>query len=364
MNKILIYAPSITYGGGESYVFNLLNELKKRYIFEVLVITGCKHLKQKIGPDTKLCRVKVVYTSPRLGLMSALGIARLNYEILKFTPDFIFLNGLPESGGLSRYVIGDKNKKITICHSNELWLRNKKNTIGNLIKKAIYYNFTGHLGKIIAINNEVLKSFEGISIGNAYIKKVYSGVPTIDLIARESNDIPVFGRISRLCPGKGNELLLEAFSDLVSLGYNARLVLAGSGEQLNYLKKLVVKLGIIDKVEFLGHVEPDVFFSKIDCMISPSTMEALPTVIAEAMSCKIPVIATNVGGVPEMIEHEFSGFLIEPSSTSEIRKALQLFLECPERFQAYKDNAFEAYRNLFSIETAVTNTIEFLHEKN
>ncbi|WP_233358528.1 glycosyltransferase family protein, partial [Vibrio cholerae] len=82
--------------------------------------------------------------------------------------------------------------------------------------------------KIIAINDEVLKSFERISIGNAYIKKIYSGVPTIKLISKESNEIPVFGRISRLCPGKGNELLLEAFSDLVSRGYNARLVIAGS----------------------------------------------------------------------------------------------------------------------------------------
>ncbi|ENC7045777.1 glycosyltransferase family 4 protein, partial [Vibrio cholerae] len=346
MKKILIYAPSIAYGGGESYVFNLISELKRNYIFEILVITGCEYLKKKIGPETTLCRVKIIHTSPRLGIMSALGIMRLNYEILNFSPDFIFLNGLPESGALSRYIIGERSKKISICHSNELWLRNRKFTIGNLIKKAIYYNFTGHLGKIIAINDEVLKSFERISIGNAYIKKIYSGVPTIKLISKESkesNEIPVFGRISRLCPGKGNELLLEAFSDLVSRGYNARLVIAGSGEQFNYLEKLVVKLGIIDKVEFLGHVEPEVFFSKIDCMISPSTMEALPTVIAEAMSCKIPVIATNVGGVPEMIEHEFSGFLIEPNSICEIRKALQYFLEYPEKFQTYKDNAFEVY---------------------
>ncbi|HDY8131509.1 TPA: glycosyltransferase family 4 protein [Vibrio vulnificus] len=360
--RIIFYVPSVAFGGGESYIFNLLKETKESYYCEIRILTACKELYfllKELDFD-----VVLIKTSPSLGFKMLLGIVRLNLEIVKFRPSIVFLNGLPEAGALARYIFLHNGKKVSICHSNEYWLRYCDGiSFKRLFRKLVSLNFLKYLDKVIVITNEALTSLEGQRTFKCKVKKIHNGIPKVEISKKsKDNSKIVFGRISRLCDGKGNEMLLEATAELINKGLKLKLIIAGTGEQLDFLKNMSVKLGIEPDVDFIGHVSPSEFFSKIDCMISPSDLEALPTVISEAMSCFIPVISTSVGGVPEMINHKVSGYLIEAKNKKMLIEAMQCYLLNADDFDGYANHAFDVFKDNFSIKTSTKKTWEFINE--
>ena len=170
-------------------------------------------------------------------------------------------------------------------------------------------------------------------------------------IEHDSNCI-VFGRIGRLVDGKGNNNLIRSFAKLMacSKSKNMKLLFAGVGPNQSALEKLSAELEIEDNVIFSGLISQEAFFSNVNIMISPSLMEATPLVIAEALSCRVPVIATKVGGVPEMIEHERTGYLIEPNNIEELCNAMEIFLSDPDGFNRYAEQGYLIYKEKFSLE--------------
>lgn len=360
--KILFYAPSIEFGGGESYVFNLVNELLTKFECEILVLTPCVKLIESLSVVN--AKVVSINTSPTIGFKCIQGLIFLSYNIKLFKPEIVFLNGLAESGSLSRFIYKGEASFVSIGHSNEYWLKSRDNSsVKIFLRKVLTYNFFKFLDKVIVITEEALDSVKTQRLFDCKVLKIYNGTPAIcSAPSFGSSDIVTFGRISRLCEGKGNELLIKAFSKLIQSGYKARLLIAGTGEQMEYLEHLVKEVQLTEFVRFLGHVAPVDFFNKIDCMVSPSLMEGLPTVISEAFSCHTPVISTSVGGVPEMIKHKFSGYLIEPYSEDEISTAFKKFIDDRASFERFAVNGYYTYLDNFSIEISVKKTWDYLNE--
>ncbi|MEZ8204532.1 glycosyltransferase family 4 protein [Vibrio splendidus] len=360
--KVLFYVPSIAFGGGESYIINLIKETGEKYQYNIRVLTACSELYRllkKLKFD-----VKLIATSPSLSPKMFFGLMMLNVEIRKTNPDIVFLNGLPESGAMARFILAPNSIKVVVCHSNEYWLNNDTWSIKKLIRKTISSNFLKYLDKVIVITEEAAKSLRGNNLFRCDLEKIYNGIPLVDIEgSHEVRHPPVFGRISRLCEGKGNEMLIRATARIISRGIDVRLVVAGNGEQFALLKAITIQLGIESNVSFIGHVEPDSFFSKIDCMVSPSDMEALPTVISEAMSCQIPIISTCVGGVPEMLEHMVSGYLIPPKDEDKLVEAMIFYLDNKDKFECYASNAFISFTNKFSIEASTLKTWKFINDR-
>jgi len=361
--KVLFYVPSKTFGGGESYIFNFIKESIDYKNYDFKVLTACPELFELLSELN--CDVKMLRTSPSFGIEMFLGLMKINLEISRVKPDIVFLNGLPESGAMSRYIYAPTADKITICHSNEYWLKERPlSNIKRLIRSVISWGFFKYVDKIIVITEEAKKSVEYRNLFDCRLKKIYNGIPQIDLKReREREKGIVFGRISRLCPGKGNEMLLRAVSSLKKNGFNFKLVIAGEGEQLHLLKTMTYELNVENEVHFIGHVSPSIFFSKIDCMVSPSDMEALPTVISEAMSCFVPIIATSVGGVPEMLEHMTSGYLMPPNDEEKLTEYMRLYLTNPDYFDTLAVKAFDVYQQKFSIKSSTKKTWDFIHEQ-
>ena len=123
--------------------------------------------------------------------------------------------------------------------------------------------------------------------------------------------------MGRLDEGKGIKLLLETFSD--GEFDRSRLVVAGSLDS-EFSRDLEQQYGNAGNIEFLGHVRPSEFYRDIDVLVVPSLWnDTLPTVVLEAMQYGLPVIASNLGGIPEMIEDGKTGWLFDPGMPGQLK---------------------------------------------
>ena len=134
--------------------------------------------------------------------------------------------------------------------------------------------------------------------------------------------------VSRLSHEKGIDVLLKSFKILPKK--NVNLLIIGDGSERDNLTSLSKQLEIDDKVSFLGtinHAEIPLWINSADLMVLPSRTEGWPNVIMEAFSCGIPVVATNVGGVPEIITSRDLGIIVPAEMPEKMAEAMQHGLE-------------------------------------
>lgn len=139
---------------------------------------------------------------------------------------------------------------------------------------------------------------------------------------------PRFVCVGRLSPEKGHLGLLMAFSNVLSRGGNAELVLIGSGPEKASIEQKISDLGLTNSVSLTGLLNEDETLCEIanaDALVMASFMEGLPVVLIEAMALTVPVIAPRVAGIPELVNDGENGILFSPSNWDELtEKMLQL----------------------------------------
>jgi glycosyltransferase involved in cell wall biosynthesis len=140
-----------------------------------------------------------------------------------------------------------------------------------------------------------------------------------------NSDAPlVIGGMGRLSSEKGFDLLIRAVADARRAGLNCTLRIAGAGDQRGALEVLIDTLHAQSFVELLGQVR-DVpsFFEGLDLFVLSSIREGLPNVVLEAMAMEVPVLATRVAGMPQLMASGVNGWLIEPGSSSAILEGIR-----------------------------------------
>ncbi len=177
-------------------------------------------------------------------------------------------------------------------------------------------------GKVRVIHNSVdVERFEiPLSRGDARRKL---GFPA---------DRFLVGTVGRLEEQKGQSYLVEAAALLCREGVNMSLLLIGSGREERKLRDLVAREGIADEVLFLGTRRdlPDLFRA-MDVFALSSLWEGLPLALLSAMASGVPVVATPVGGIPEVIRDGVNGFLVPPADAAALAAALRTVRENPGR---------------------------------
>lgn len=155
---------------------------------------------------------------------------------------------------------------------------------------------------------------------------------------------------ARLVHAKGVDVAIEAIAALASSGVQIPLVIAGDGPERDFLETLVRRHGIEPLVSFLGTLEPAsvrALMRKSWCVLVPSRAEGFGLVCLEAMSEEKPVIASRVGGIPEVVIDEETGALVPPDSPRELANALLLLMESGERARALgragRERALESF---------------------
>ncbi|MBN1865549.1 MAG: glycosyltransferase family 4 protein [Victivallales bacterium] len=133
----------------------------------------------------------------------------------------------------------------------------------------------------------------------------------------------VVGMIARLDVQKGCFLFLEAAKIILAEDKSFRFVIAGSGPLGEAAEKFVSENSLSNYFLFYGHTErPDRIYRSLDCLAIPSLWEACPYTAIEAMAMQIPVVASNVGGIPEIITHRKSGIIVQGKKPEELAKAI------------------------------------------
>lgn len=136
----------------------------------------------------------------------------------------------------------------------------------------------------------------------------------------------VFGTVGRLVEQKGIDYLLLAFEEVTAHLDNVALLIVGTGPQKESLEMLARQLGVSDRVVFAGYREDvDELLQIMDCFVLPSRWEGLPMVLMEAMAHFLPVIASDVGGVSELVRHGETGFLVRCGDVEDLVQKM-LFL--------------------------------------
>lgn len=139
----------------------------------------------------------------------------------------------------------------------------------------------------------------------------------------------VFGHVGTLRMEKGHDVLLKAMT-MFERSSNAKLLLVGSGPLEKNLKRMCVDLGLKDRVVFAGNrADIPELLNLMDCFVFPSRNEALGIALLEAMYAKLPVIASNVGGIPEIVTDGETGLLIEPENIDQLYDSMKRLLDDP-----------------------------------
>ncbi len=154
---------------------------------------------------------------------------------------------------------------------------------------------------------------------------IYNGidVSNYEPVYREADGPLRIVTVGALSPRKGQEYAIEAMRLVTDAGLDARLVLVGSGVDEAMLEKLIAARKLGDRVTLAGeHPDPRGFLKDADVFLLPSRQEGFSNAILEAMAAGLPVIATDVGGNAEAIEHGRGGLIVEPFNPQAIASAI------------------------------------------
>jgi glycosyltransferase involved in cell wall biosynthesis len=168
---------------------------------------------------------------------------------------------------------------------------------------------------------------------------------------------PLILTVARLVWFKGLNTLIDALPEVVERHTSTKLVIVGDGELRADLEAQVEQLGMSDYVVFTGERDdvPDLL-AAADLFVLPSVSEGLPISILEAMASKLPIVATNVGGIPELVVDGETGLLVNAGDVDGMSAALISLLDDPCKCKAAGIVSYVRMTELFSQSTMVTAT--------
>jgi len=175
---------------------------------------------------------------------------------------------------------------------------------------------------------------------------------------------PVIGSVAMFRGSKGHQFLLDAFALVRERRPTARLLLVGDGGRRAWVESLARERGLGEAVLFTGF-RPDVpaLLSVMDCFVLASTRtEGVPQSLLQAFAAGVPVVASAVGGVPEVVEDGVTGLLAPPENAPALARAIEAVLEEPEAATARARTARAVVRQRFSQDLSVSRLLALYRE--
>jgi glycosyltransferase involved in cell wall biosynthesis len=277
--------------------------------------------------------------------------------------------GLPDLPGMLRFAMQLRKQKFAIVHQHYggralRWIvcLNQGSRILAHLHGRILENRGIELAdyKLQAVDFAIATSPSVAKrVKTVPVEVVYPGVPMSRFQAERhsqpTRDGYIVGTAARLVALKGIIYLIQAVSLLRSKFSNVRLEIAGSGPEESALREEVKKLGLADCVKFLTwqtDIAPTL--ARWDVFVLPSIEDASPIAVIEAMAAGLPVIATNVGGVPDIVEDGKTGLLVPPADPVALAESLARLLGDPGERQQFGLAGRARAREKFSQESMVS----------
>lgn len=366
MKKVLIttgiYPPDI--GGPATYSKLLFDELPKRGIeAEVLSFGEVRHLPKIIRHFVYFFKVlkrakgvDVVYAQDpvSVGLPTMLANKFLRKRFfIRIAGDYAW------EQGVQRFGVKDDLDTFSLKNNYGLSVKFFKKIQFCVAKRANQIIVPSHYFKGVIVN---------WGIQPEKIKVIYNGIEINEsnlLAGRQESKVHkvesrVLLSVGRLVPWKGFRVLVEIMPDLLKEIPELKLVIVGDGPQKKELEYTIQELNLEDKVVLAGQLKREEvleYMQKSNIFILNTSYEGFAHLLLEAANFMIPVITTNVGGNPELIENNEEGILIEPDNKEQIKGAVLKVLRDSEFREKIIQNAFKKSKQ-FSIQ----NTLDELEK--
>lgn len=377
--KILLVITKGTWGGATKYVYDMARSLAKEGI-EVAVAYGPKgDLTEKLTA-LSIPQYQIEGLTRDLGFFQEFKAYKGILSILdNFEPDIVHVNS--SKAGISALAARLRGKKVVFTVHG--WAFNeRRNALIKLIFKIAYFFTIVFSHKTILVSENLKKPISAWPV-----KKKLSVIPngiekTNTLTKKEARTqlakispdlIPHLEKTwllttAELHDSKGIDTMLSALATLREEGASLpHYIVLGEGDERWRLEKLIESYDLAKHVHLLGFVEnASQYMSAADIFILPSRTEALGYVLIEAGMAKVPVIASRVGGIPEIIEHNKTGLLVPPSSGGVLAVAIGELLKQKSKQTELANALYARVTDTHTLEKMVTSTKEvyatILHE--
>lgn len=334
--RVLQVIPVLTPGGAERMAVSLATNLDPRR-FESGLLCFFDRVGSALESELDDSRVKTWYLGKRPGFDPRMFL-RFDEVIREFRPDVVHTHLVVLKYLLPSLTLHRIPVRIHTLHTTVQGER--KTIVGKVVHSLAFRSgvWPVLLGEHLAPPMREIYGIEPRAI-------IPNGIPLLHYRRdsgtraawRAEHQIPeqtwVVVAVGRLNALKNHALLLEAFR-LIPEG--ALLLLVGQGELEQELKSLVRDLGLEPRVRFLG-MRNDVpaILSASDCFVLSSVQEGIPLSVAEAMAAEVPVVATDVGGIREMITHGENGLLVKSGDASGLAEAMESLRTSPEKGKSF-----------------------------
>lgn len=370
--KILYIITKSNFGGAQRYVYDLATNLDKdRY--EIAVALGGNGMLIEYLNKAGIKTIPIKHLERDISLKKELGsFFEISNILREENPDVLHVNS-SKAGGIGAFLgrLHDIPKIIYTAHG---WAFNEDRNIISRFVVGFFHWLTIIFSRITICVSAALKeqmkwplvSKKMVIVRNGRKRPTFKTrdearehiVAAFPLLSAMRSDVWIT-TIAELHPVKQHERMIEAMRELVKTYPTLRHIIIGDGEKRNGLEALISKYELGSNVFLIGHVnEASEYLKAFDIFVLPSRSEALAYVLIEAGYAALPVIASNVGGIPEIIEHDKTGMLISQNGSEELVSTVSTLLEDRERAHKMGEK-LENSMDRFSIERMVHETTSY-----
>ncbi|OIO32343.1 MAG: hypothetical protein COZ49_03135 [Candidatus Yonathbacteria bacterium CG_4_10_14_3_um_filter_47_65] len=337
--KILYAITKSNFGGAQRYVYDLTTSLPKNEFDVAIALGGDGLLKTKLEAAKIRC-----ISIPRLGrdiriFSDIRAFFSLLQIIMREKPDILHLNS--SKIGIMGGIAGRIARVDRIIFTAHGWAFTEDRVlVSRTIIRFLQWLTIMLAHETIAVSRETAQWISSMPFAGKKTRVIYNGRSPLRFMAREKARVALIGQksvldigkkpvwvgtIAELHRNKGLEYAIMALALIAERDADTvfMFIVIGEGEERARLEKLIENHKLRDRVFFAGFKEDAPKFLKaFDLFILPSIKEGLPYTLTEAGMAALPVIASHVGGIPEVIEDMRSGILVQPKKPEEIADAL------------------------------------------
>ena len=339
--KILFLITKSNYGGAQRYVFDLATGLPREQFETVVACGGDGPLITKLH-DAGVRVVPIRALQRDISFSKEIAATREMARIIKAErPDVLHVNS--SKAGLFGALLGQLLRVPRVIFTAHGWAFNEdRGALSKMLIKTLHY-ITVLLSDTTIAVSDAIKSQMNWPFAERRMTVVRNGhfaeeQPTKDAarhalirIAPQLNKYksdPWIVTVGELHPVKRHDVMIHAIRELVAQHPTVRHIIMGDGELREELAALIAAEGLKEHVFLLGHVaDAASYLPAFDIFALTSRSEALAYVLLEAGAAGLPVVATRVGGIPEIIEHEKTGLLVPPNNPEATASALKKLLD-------------------------------------
>ena len=371
--KVCLMVTKGVWGGAQKYVYTLAISLPKNQ-YDVFVVVGQGGIlnSKLLGKNIRTYEISDLKRD--ISIVSEIKSFISLFKILrKEKPDVLHLNS-PKAGGLGA-VAGRLCLIPKIIQTIHGWTFNEdRKTSAKIIIWFFSYITTLLCHKTIVIAPREEKQGRIMPFIKSKITLIKNGVEPIlfkernlarkelvticgnQMSTESSNNILWIGTISELHKNKGLEYTISAVS---KINIPFVLFIIGEGEERKNLENLIEKHNLENKVFLVGFLDnANQYLKAFDIFTLTSIKEGLPYTILEAGLASLPVVASSVGGIPDIIENGVNGILVEKTKTEEITKAIQFMIDNPNKRRVFGVKLQQKVEKEFSLKQMLEKTIK------